>query len=48
MEYKMYFGHYGIGLILKKFVKGFSLGWLFRAVQFVDFLEMTFIIIGIE
>jgi hypothetical protein len=47
-EYKMYFGHYGIGLALKKFAKGFSLGWTFLAVQFVDLLAMTFLLLGIE
>ena len=44
----MYFGHYGIGLALKKFVKGLSLGWLFLSVQFVDILAMSFLLLGIE
>ena len=48
MANAMYFGHYGIGLALKKFTKGISLGWLFLAVQFVDILAATFMILGIE
>lgn len=45
---EMYFGHYGIGLFLKKYSKGLSLGWLFLATQFVDFLAMSFLILEIE
>ncbi|MEJ2272339.1 MAG: hypothetical protein P8X91_07650, partial [Candidatus Bathyarchaeota archaeon] len=44
----MYFGHYGVGLFLKKYSKGLSLGWLFLATQFVDFLAMSLLILGIE
>jgi hypothetical protein len=44
----MYFGHYGIGLALKKYVKGLSLGWLFLSVQFVDLLAMSLLLIGVE
>ena len=48
MANEMYFGHYGIGLALKRFTKGISLGWLFLAVQFVDILAATLMILGIE
>jgi hypothetical protein len=44
----LYLGHYGIGLALKKYVKGLSLGWLFLATQFVDILATIFAILGIE
>ena len=48
MSCEMYFGHYGIGLVLKRFAKNISLGWLFLAVQFVDILAATLMILGIE
>ena len=48
MGTEMYFGHYGIGLVLKKFANGISLDWLFFAVQFVDILAATLMLLGIE
>jgi hypothetical protein len=44
----MYFGHYGLGLALKSFNKGLSIGWLFLSVQFVDVLGMLLFVLGVE
>jgi len=44
----MYVGHFGVSLALKKYDQSLSLGLLFFAVQFVDFLTPISIFLGIE
>lgn len=44
----MFIGHYGVGLVLKKKNPEIPLWLLFAAVQFVDILAFTLVILGIE
>lgn len=44
----MFIGHYGIAFALKKYDKKLNLGFLFIAVQLVDFAFVFFILLGIE
>lgn len=44
----MFIGHYGVALWLKKFDSKLSLGWLFLAVQLVDFFWSILVFFGIE
>ena len=44
----MFVGHYAASLALKSFEKRVSLGVLFLAVQFVDILFFSFVLVGIE
>ena len=44
----MFIGHYGIAFALKKYDKKSNLGFLFIAVQLVDWALVFFILLGIE
>lgn len=44
----MFIGHYAVSLALKSVQPKLSLGWLFIAVQFVDYLFFTFALLGLE
>ena len=44
----MFVGHYAASLTLKRFEKTASLGLLFLAVQFVDILFFSFVLLGLE
>jgi len=44
----MFIGHYAVSLALRKVEKNASLGMLFLAVQFVDILFFTFVLLGLE
>jgi hypothetical protein len=44
----MFIGHYAIGFAAKKYAPQISLGWLFLAVQFLDLLWPSLLLIGIE
>ena len=44
----MFIGHYGIAFALKKYDKSLNLGFLFIAVQLVDYAFVFFILLGIE
>jgi len=44
----MFIGHYAVSLPLRKVEKNASLGMLFLAVQFVDILFFTFVLLGLE
>ena len=44
----MFIGHYGVSLAAKRWAPGLSLGWLFLAVQGLDVLFGTFVLLGIE
>ena len=44
----MFIGHYGVSLAAKRWAPGLSLGWLFLAVQALDLLFCTFVLLGIE
>jgi hypothetical protein len=44
----MFIGHYAVSLALKSIQPKLSLGWLFIAVQFVDFLFFSFALFGFE
>ena len=44
----MFIGHFGLGFGLKRAAPAFSLGTLFLAVQFVDLLWPTFLLLGVE
>jgi hypothetical protein len=44
----MFIGHYGVSLAVKKYEPRFSLGGLFLAVQFLDILFATFVLLNIE
>ena len=44
----MFIGHYAVGLALKSVEKKASLGMLFIAVQFVDFLFFILVPLGVE
>jgi membrane-bound metal-dependent hydrolase YbcI (DUF457 family) len=44
----LFIGHYGVGLSFKKTAQPLSLGLLFLAVQFLDLLWPTFLLLHIE
>ena len=44
----MFIGHYGVSLALKRADPRLSLGGLFLAVQGLDLLFFTFVLLGIE
>jgi len=44
----MFIGHYGVSLAAKRWAPRLSLGWLFLAVQALDLLFTTFVLLGIE
>jgi hypothetical protein len=44
----MFIGHYAVSLALKSIQPKLSLGWLFIAVQFVEFLFFSFALFGFE
>jgi len=44
----MFVGHYGVSLAAKRWAPTLSLGWLFLAVQALDLLFASFVIVGIE
>src|SRR3954463_16446250 len=44
----MFIGHYGVSLAAKRWAPGLSLGWLFLAVQALDLLFASLVIVGIE
>jgi hypothetical protein len=44
----MFIGHFAIGLATKRVAPAVSLGWLFLAVQFVDLLWPTLLLLGKE
>ncbi|MDO8412976.1 MAG: hypothetical protein Q7S51_04205 [Gallionellaceae bacterium] len=44
----MFIGHFGIGLGAKSVAPGISLGTLFLAAQFIDFLWPTLLLFGVE
>jgi len=44
----VFIGHYGVSLAAKRWAPGLSLGWLFLAVQALDLLFCTFVLLGIE
>jgi hypothetical protein len=44
----VFIGHYGVSLAAKRWAPRLSLGWLFLAVQVLDLLFGTFVLVGIE
>src|SRR3954463_1910425 len=44
----MFVGHYGVSLAAKRWAPKLSLGWLFLAVQTLDLLFASFVLLGIE
>src|SRR5690242_7476969 len=44
----MFIGHFGLGFAAKKAAPAVSLGWLFIAVQFLDLLWPTFLLLDVE
>jgi hypothetical protein len=44
----MFIGHYGVSLAAKRLAPKVSLGWLFLAVQVLDVLFATFVLLGVE
>jgi hypothetical protein len=44
----VFIGHYGVSLAAKRWAPRLSLGWLFLAVQVLDLLFATFVLVGIE
>src|SRR6476620_4370574 len=44
----MFIGHYAVGFAAKKYAPKISLGWLFLAVQFLDLLWPSLLLLGIE
>ncbi len=44
----MFIGHFGIGMGAKKAAPEISLGWLFLAVQFLDLLWPTLLLLNVE
>jgi membrane-bound metal-dependent hydrolase YbcI (DUF457 family) len=44
----MFIGHYGVSLAAKRWAPNVSLGWLFLAVQGLDLLFCTFVLLGVE
>jgi membrane-bound metal-dependent hydrolase YbcI (DUF457 family) len=44
----MFIGHYAVGFAAKKASPGISLGWLFLAVQFLDLIWPTLLLLNIE
>jgi len=44
----MFIGHFAVGFAAKKAAPGLSLGWLFMAVQFLDLLWPSLLLLNIE
>ena len=44
----MFIGHFAVGFAAKKSAPALSLGWLFIAVQFLDLLWPTFLLLNVE
>jgi hypothetical protein len=44
----MFVGHYGVSLAAKRWAPKMSLGWLFLAVQALDLLFASFVLLGVE
>jgi membrane-bound metal-dependent hydrolase YbcI (DUF457 family) len=44
----MFVGHYGVSLAAKRWAPKLSLGWLFLAVQALDLLFASFLVLGVE
>ena len=44
----MFIGHFGAGLVAKKFAPRVSLGMLFLSAQFIDLLWPTLLLLGWE
>jgi membrane-bound metal-dependent hydrolase YbcI (DUF457 family) len=44
----MFIGHFAVGFAVKKYAPRLSLGWLFLAVQFLDLLWPTFLLLDVE
>jgi hypothetical protein len=44
----MFIGHYGVSFAAKQKAPELSLGWTFLAVQFLDVLFMSFLLLGVE
>ena len=44
----MFIGHYGVSLAAKRWAPRLALGWLFLAVQMLDVLFATFVLLGVE
>lgn len=44
----MFIGHYAVGFAAKKTAPGISLGWLFIAVQFLDLIWPTLLLLNVE
>lgn len=44
----MFVGHYGVSLAAKRWAPKLSLGWLFLAVQVLDLLFGSFVLLGVE
>jgi len=44
----MFIGHYGVSLAAKRWAPTVSLGWLFLAVQMLEVLFATFVLLGVE
>jgi hypothetical protein len=44
----MFVGHYGVSLAAKRWAPSLSLGWLFLAVQMLDVLFASFVLVGVE
>ena len=44
----MFIGHFAVGFAAKKYAPKLSLGWLFMAVQFLDLLWPTLLLLNVE
>ena len=44
----MFIGHYGVSFAAKRWAPKLSLGWLFLAVQVLDLLFASFVLVGVE
>jgi hypothetical protein len=44
----MFIGHFAVGFAAKKPAAGISLGWLFLAVQFLDLIWPTLLLLNVE
>jgi len=44
----VFVGHYGVSLAAKRWAPALSLGWLFLAVQMLDVLFASFVLVGVE
>jgi hypothetical protein len=44
----VFVGHYGVSLAAKRWAPSLSLAWLFLAVQVLDLLFATFVLVGVE